>query len=197
MPISRVLTLCEDAQVSYPVIRSELRLRCGANTSHEKLMESIELRIADRRMLRLIRKWLKAGVSEDGQWSETKVGTPGGLRCDGEVNAVGGLGSVSRRSLTNACPNHEPYILTRWTGFTPGIPIRAVCVSSACTDLCGGRSTMAAPTATGRRPSRPASNGRSGDRPRVWTPALQAFSYFPRFTVAKNRQTQRGCVPST
>jgi RNA-directed DNA polymerase len=31
--------------------------------------------VADRRILRLIRKWLKAGVSEDGQWSETKLGT--------------------------------------------------------------------------------------------------------------------------
>src|SRR6266446_6386816 len=33
---------------------------------------------ADRRILRLIQKWLKAGVSEDGQWSETKTGTPQG-----------------------------------------------------------------------------------------------------------------------
>ncbi len=48
------------------------------NIRHEKLMELIELRIADQRILRLIRKWLKAGVSEDGQWSETKVGTPQG-----------------------------------------------------------------------------------------------------------------------
>jgi hypothetical protein len=29
-------------------------------------------------MLRLIRKWLRAGVSEDGQWSKTEVGTPQG-----------------------------------------------------------------------------------------------------------------------
>ena len=29
-------------------------------------------------MLRLIQKWLRAGVSEDGQWSETTVGTPQG-----------------------------------------------------------------------------------------------------------------------
>jgi RNA-directed DNA polymerase len=28
--------------------------------------------------LRLIHKWLKAGVSEEGEWSETKVGTPQG-----------------------------------------------------------------------------------------------------------------------
>jgi RNA-directed DNA polymerase len=48
------------------------------NISHEKLMELMEQRIADRRILRLIGKWLTAGVSEDGQWSETKVGTPQG-----------------------------------------------------------------------------------------------------------------------
>ncbi len=48
------------------------------NIRHEKLMELIELRIADQRILRLIQKWLKAGVSEEGQWSETKVGTPQG-----------------------------------------------------------------------------------------------------------------------
>jgi RNA-directed DNA polymerase len=48
------------------------------NISHEKLMKLIELRIADPRVQRLISKWLKAGVSEEGEWSETKVGTPQG-----------------------------------------------------------------------------------------------------------------------
>ncbi|MGC2117465.1 MAG: group II intron reverse transcriptase/maturase, partial [Candidatus Acidiferrales bacterium] len=48
------------------------------NLSHEWMMKFIEHRVADRRILRLIRKWLKAGVSEDGQWSETKLGTPQG-----------------------------------------------------------------------------------------------------------------------
>src|SRR5271170_3409126 len=48
------------------------------NLSHEWALKFIEHRVADRRILRLIRKWLKAGVSEDGQWSETKVGTPQG-----------------------------------------------------------------------------------------------------------------------
>src|ERR1700689_3153217 len=48
------------------------------NISHEKLLELIELRIADPRIQRLIRKWLRAGISEDGQWSETKIGTPQG-----------------------------------------------------------------------------------------------------------------------
>jgi RNA-directed DNA polymerase len=48
------------------------------NMSHEWTMKFIEHRVADRRIHRLIRKWLKAGVSEDGQWSETNVGTPQG-----------------------------------------------------------------------------------------------------------------------
>jgi RNA-directed DNA polymerase len=34
--------------------------------------------VADPRLLRLIRKWLKAGVSENGQWSESRTGTPPG-----------------------------------------------------------------------------------------------------------------------
>ena len=48
------------------------------NMDHEWTMKFMEHRVADNRVLRLIRKWLKAGVSEDGEWSETKVGTPQG-----------------------------------------------------------------------------------------------------------------------
>ena len=48
------------------------------NVSHEWLVKFVEHRIADRRILRLIQKWLKAGVSEQGEWKETKVGTPQG-----------------------------------------------------------------------------------------------------------------------
>jgi len=46
--------------------------------SHEWTIKFVEHRVADRRILRLIQKWLKAGVSEEGQWSETKQGTPQG-----------------------------------------------------------------------------------------------------------------------
>jgi group II intron reverse transcriptase/maturase len=45
---------------------------------HDWLERFLEHRIADRRMLRLIRKWLKAGVIEQGSWSETLVGAPQG-----------------------------------------------------------------------------------------------------------------------
>jgi RNA-directed DNA polymerase len=46
--------------------------------NHGWLMKFVEHRVADPRMLRLIRKYLRAGVSEDGQWSKTEVGTPQG-----------------------------------------------------------------------------------------------------------------------
>jgi RNA-directed DNA polymerase len=45
---------------------------------HRWLMRFVEHRVADPRILRLIRKFLRAGVSEDGQWSKTEVGTPQG-----------------------------------------------------------------------------------------------------------------------
>jgi RNA-directed DNA polymerase len=46
--------------------------------SHEWTMKFVQHRVADHRILRLLQKWLKAGVSEEGQWSETTVGTPQG-----------------------------------------------------------------------------------------------------------------------
>src|SRR3954471_8567949 len=45
---------------------------------HEWLLRFLEHRIADRRVLRLIQKWLAAGVIEDGIWSKTERGTAQG-----------------------------------------------------------------------------------------------------------------------
>ncbi len=45
---------------------------------HSWLKKFLEHRIADPRMLRLIQKWLKAGVIEDGTWTESDAGTPQG-----------------------------------------------------------------------------------------------------------------------
>src|SRR5712691_6854520 len=49
-----------------------------SSLDHSWLVKFLEHRIADRRVLRLIQKWLKAGVVEDGEWSETLEGTPQG-----------------------------------------------------------------------------------------------------------------------
>jgi len=42
------------------------------------LVKFLEHRIADKRVLRLIQKWLRAGVIEDGEWSTTEQGTAQG-----------------------------------------------------------------------------------------------------------------------
>lgn len=46
--------------------------------SHEKLMKLVEMRISDKRLLSLVRQWLKAGVMEGKTVSETLVGSPQG-----------------------------------------------------------------------------------------------------------------------
>jgi RNA-directed DNA polymerase len=46
--------------------------------SHEWLVKFIEHRVADRRVVRLIQKWLTAGVLEDGKRIRTEEGTPQG-----------------------------------------------------------------------------------------------------------------------
>ena len=45
---------------------------------HGWMMRFLEHRIADRRILRLIRKWLSAGTIENGIRTAAQVGTPQG-----------------------------------------------------------------------------------------------------------------------
>ncbi len=65
---------------------------------HQCLKQLIEYRIADPRILRLIQKWLKAGVIEEGVWSETEAGTP--------------QGAVISPLLSNI---YLHYVLDQWT----------------------------------------------------------------------------------
>jgi RNA-directed DNA polymerase len=46
--------------------------------SHEWLVKFVEHRIADRRVVRLVQKWLRAGVLEDGKRIRVEEGTPQG-----------------------------------------------------------------------------------------------------------------------
>jgi group II intron reverse transcriptase/maturase len=68
--------------------------------SHEWLSKFIEHRVADRRVLRLVRKWLSAGVSEQGEWSKTEVGGP--ARISGLTAAGQHLPALRFRSVGQA-----------------------------------------------------------------------------------------------
>lgn len=48
------------------------------NIPHDKLMFLVERRITDKRILRLIRQWLKAPIFEDNKLNKSKKGTPQG-----------------------------------------------------------------------------------------------------------------------
>ena len=45
---------------------------------HEILIRLLKRRISDRRILKLIRQWLSAGVVEEGRWQASRKGTPQG-----------------------------------------------------------------------------------------------------------------------
>jgi RNA-directed DNA polymerase len=45
---------------------------------HDWMIRFVEHRISDRRIVRLIQKWLQAGVMENGRWYPTEAGTPQG-----------------------------------------------------------------------------------------------------------------------
>jgi hypothetical protein len=67
------------AQLTHTVLTLDaIRYRKSAFYTLAWLLKFIEHRIADTRIVRLLQKWLKAGILEQGRWSETEMGTPQG-----------------------------------------------------------------------------------------------------------------------
>src|SRR6267143_1862316 len=71
--------------LSYALLRMKVNYVLDAdirgffdNLDKSWLIKFVEHRVADPRILRLIQKWLNAGVMEEGKWSDTKTGSPQG-----------------------------------------------------------------------------------------------------------------------
>src|ERR1700676_4228152 len=77
---------------------------------HAHLRELLRQRVRDGVLLRLIDKWLQAGVLEDGTLTYPEAGTPqGGVITPPTILQNAPVGAIYKRGGTH--PVHDPYLL--------------------------------------------------------------------------------------
>ena len=114
--------------------------------SHGWLVRFLEHRVADRRVVRLIQKWLRAGVLEDGERTQKKVGTV--------------QGGVSAR-----CWRTSIFTMCSTSGSSDGGGSRR----AAMWLLCALPMTSSWDSSIGRKPSASWPNCASGSRSSAWS----------------------------